>query len=386
MAVTVAVSGLAVAASSCRSLTATCQADPARLSLTGAEFGQAVVAVLAVLAISTEFDTGMIRVMFAALPGRCGVLAAKAVVLAGLVLPAAVIAMVVSQLTGRLVLPGNGFTAAHGYAALSLGDPAVLRATLGSALYLTLVALLSLGVATIVRDSAVAAGVVLALLYLFPIVITVVGDPRWQRHLEQIGPMSAGHAIQTTVNVASLPLSPWAGRRASRVGSRRAAPGRRAARAARHMTRPGAGGTSLMSRRLDRATAELAIAGLLVAVFTCGLGVLAALVPVGHGIAAKNGGWFTPAVVGGVFMFHPLLVAVPWAACFVLGLLDWRRPWRAEHLDLLALAGFFPVAMLLSDDLSQASLWLAAVCLGWLLAGMAGAALGLWRMPDCARP
>ena len=84
VAVTVAVSGLAVAASSCRSLTATCQADPARLSLTGAEFGQAVVAVLAVLAISTEFDTGMIRVTFAALPGRCVVLAAKAVVLAGL--------------------------------------------------------------------------------------------------------------------------------------------------------------------------------------------------------------------------------------------------------------------------------------------------------------
>lgn len=148
------------------------------------------------------------------------------------------------------------------------------------------------------------------------------------------------------------------------------------------MTRPGAGGTSPMNRRLDRATAELAIVGLLVAVFTCGLGVLAALVPVGHGIAAKNGGWFTPAVVGGVFTLHPLLVAVPWAACFVLGLLDWRRPWRAEHLDLLALAGFFPVAMLLSDDLSQAGLWLAAVCLGWLLARTAGAALGLWQMPE----
>jgi ABC-2 type transport system permease protein len=57
----------------------------------------------------------------------------------------------------------------------------------------------------------VAVGTVLALLYLFPIVTGVVGDPRWQRHLEQIGPMSAGLAIQATVNVASLPLSPWAG-------------------------------------------------------------------------------------------------------------------------------------------------------------------------------
>jgi hypothetical protein len=46
---------------------------------------------------------------------------------------------------------------------------AALRATSGSALYLALIALLSLGVAAIVRDSAIASGTVLALLYLFPI-------------------------------------------------------------------------------------------------------------------------------------------------------------------------------------------------------------------------
>ena len=136
-----------------------------------------------------------------------------------------------------------------------------------------------------------------------------------------------------------------------------------------------------MSRRLAQA-AERAILGLLVFGFICGLGVLAALVPVGHGFVPRGGGWFTPAVVGGAFTLHPLLVAVPSAACFVLGLLDWRRPWRVEHLDLLALAGFFPVAMLLSDDLSQAGLWLAAVCLGWLFSRMLGVAFGMWRMPE----
>jgi hypothetical protein len=136
-----------------------------------------------------------------------------------------------------------------------------------------------------------------------------------------------------------------------------------------------------MSRRPHRA-GELAIAGLLVSVFIGGLGVLAALVPVGHGFVPKGGGWFTPAVAGGAFTVHPLLFAVPSAACFVLGLLDWRRPWRVEHLDLLALAGFFPVAMLLSDDLSQAGLWLAAACLGWLFARMLGAAFGKWPMPQ----
>jgi hypothetical protein len=149
----------------------------------------------------------------------------------------------------------------------------------------------------------------------------------------------------------------------------------------RHLTERPPGHTPRMSRRLDRA-AERAILGLLVFGFICGLAVLAALVPVGHGFVPKGGGWFTPAVVGGAFTLHPLLIAVPSAACFVLGLLDWRRPWRVEHLDLLALAGFFPVAMLLSDDLSQAGLWLAAVCLGWLFSRMLGVAFGTWRMPE----
>jgi hypothetical protein len=149
----------------------------------------------------------------------------------------------------------------------------------------------------------------------------------------------------------------------------------------RHITDWPASHTPRISRRPGRA-GERAIAGLVVLVFICGLGVLAALVPAGHGFVPKGGGWFTPAVAGGAFTLHPLLIAVPWAACFVLGLLDWRRPWRAGHLDLLALAGFIPVAMLLSDDAWQAGLWLAAVCLGWLFARMLGAAFGAWPMPE----
>jgi glycosyl transferase family 87 len=135
------------------------------------------------------------------------------------------------------------------------------------------------------------------------------------------------------------------------------------------------------ARRLGR-TSELAIAGLVVFVFIGGLAALAALVPVGHGFVPKGGGWFRPAVAGGAFTVHPLFIAVPWAACFVLGLFDWRHPLRVGQLDLLALAGFFPMAMLISDDASRVGLGLAAACLGWLLCRMAGAALGIWRMPE----
>src|SRR3984885_16113390 len=145
----------------------------------------------------------------------------------------------------------------------------------------------------------------------------------------------------------------------------------------RHPTDRPPAHTPLMSRRLDRA-AERAVLGLLVFGFTCGLGVLAVLVPVGHGFVPKGGGWFRPAVAGGAFTVYPLFIAVPWAACFVLGLFDWRHPLRVGQLDLLALAGFFPVAMLISDDASRAGLWLAAACLRWLGCRMGGAALGVW--------
>ena len=77
--------------------------------------------------------------------------------------------------------------------------------------YLMLVAVLGLGVTAVVRDSAVATGVVLGLLYLFPIAAMAVGNQTVARRLEQIGPMSAGLDSQTTVDLHSLPLAPWAG-------------------------------------------------------------------------------------------------------------------------------------------------------------------------------
>jgi ABC-2 type transport system permease protein len=209
VAVTAGVSAAASAAATCPS--GGCQVDPAKLSLTGVQAGQAVVAIIAVLAISSEYSTGMIRITLTAIPRRQTVLATKAAVTGGLVLAAGAIAVLVSVLAGQLILPGHGFTPAHGYLPLSLGDGPMLRAACGSVLYLELIALLSLGVATAVRDAAVAIGMVLALLYMFPIVSAVVTNPSWHRHLEQISPMSAGLDIQATTGLRSLPLSPWAG-------------------------------------------------------------------------------------------------------------------------------------------------------------------------------
>jgi ABC-2 type transport system permease protein len=170
--------------------------DPTRLSLTGVDVGQAVVAVLAVLVISAEYGTGMIRTTLAAVPSRTTVLTAKAAVLTATVLATGAVAVLGSLLAGD-VRP------------LTAG--ATVRAAVGSVLYLALIALLSLGVATAVRDAATAIGTVLGLLYLFPVLGLAVTSPGWHRHLQQIAPMTAGLEIQASTGLSHLPVSPWAG-------------------------------------------------------------------------------------------------------------------------------------------------------------------------------
>ena len=185
--------------------------DITKLSLAGIYVGQAIVAVFAVQSISGEYSTGMIRVTLTAIPRRPTFLAAKAAVLTALIVAAGAVAVLGSVLAGRLILPNNGFTAAHGYAPVSLTHGLTLRAAAGTVLYLALIALLSLGVGTAVRESAVAIGIVLGLLYVFPILAALVGDPQLKRHLQQIAPMTAGLAIQATTTLRHLPIAPWAG-------------------------------------------------------------------------------------------------------------------------------------------------------------------------------
>jgi ABC-2 type transport system permease protein len=209
VALMAAVGAIAANATACAGRN--CQIDPAQVSLTGIYLSQAVVAIVAVTSFSGEYSTGMIRLTLTAIPRRWQVLSAKAVVTGAATAAAGLVAVAGSLLIGRVLLYGHGITPAHGYEALSLGNTAVLRAAAGSVLYLVLIALLGLGVAAAVRDSATSIGLVLGLLYLFPIITSFVGDPHWQRHMNQISPMTAGLYITATTNLRSLPLTPWQG-------------------------------------------------------------------------------------------------------------------------------------------------------------------------------
>jgi ABC-2 type transport system permease protein len=207
--VTVTVAVAVAAASAARCNSAGCGIDPATVSFSGIYPGQAVAAVAGVLAIGNEYSTGMIKLSLTAMPGRLTWFCAKAAVLTVPVLAASALAVAGAALAGRLILPGHGFTPAHGYASLTSATD--IRAAAGAVLYLTLIALLSLGLAAAVRDSAVAIGLVLGVLYLFPIAADVISNPPLSRHLDQIGPLPAGLDAQATTGLNSLPLTPWQG-------------------------------------------------------------------------------------------------------------------------------------------------------------------------------
>ncbi|MFC6082745.1 ABC transporter permease [Sphaerisporangium aureirubrum] len=200
----------AVTTAQCPTVT-TCFEDTARLSLRGVWLSQAVVVVLAVLLMSNEYGNGMIRTTLAAMPRRVMVLFTKAAVVVGIVFATGVAGVAGSLLVGGVIMPRNGFTPENGYPPLSLADGPTLRAVVGSVLYLALIALLSLGVSTVLRDTAVSITAVLTLLYVIPVISTFVTDPQWLGVLQRLSPMTAGLAIQATRNLDLLPIGPWPG-------------------------------------------------------------------------------------------------------------------------------------------------------------------------------
>ncbi|MCP2334801.1 ABC transporter permease [Actinomadura rupiterrae] len=179
--------------------------DLPKLALGGVQYGQVTMVVLACLAVGAEYGTGTIGPTLVAMPNRFRVFAAKTLVVAAAAAAVGALGTAASLVIGRLVMSSDGLPP------LPLSDGPTLRAALGTVLYLALVALLSLGLATALRDSGVAVITVLSILYAMPIATRLVSSEHWKRRLEKYAPMKAGLSIQSTKNLAALPLSPWHG-------------------------------------------------------------------------------------------------------------------------------------------------------------------------------
>jgi ABC-2 type transport system permease protein len=187
--------------------------DVVMLSLSGIYLSQIAVVALAVTAVTSEYATGTIRTSFIANPRRRTVLCAKAAVVGATVLAVGVVATAASYLAGRAILPGNGFTAANGYPPPSLAEAPTLRAVLGGAVYLALLALLSLGAGAILRHTAAAISAMLALLFVPLLALSFLPPGLWEP-VQRFAPLTAGLAVQSTTGSLEL----IAGRAARPVG------------------------------------------------------------------------------------------------------------------------------------------------------------------------
>ncbi|MFL6072640.1 MAG: hypothetical protein ACJ73S_04505 [Mycobacteriales bacterium] len=123
-------------------------------ALAGVSVGLLGLGVLGVLVITGEFTSGAIRSTFAVAPRRTLVLAAKAAVFGGMALAAGELAAFIAFVAGTATLPAR-------ITAPPLGQGAVFRAVALSGVGLCLVALLGLGLGTIVRHTGAAVGVLL---------------------------------------------------------------------------------------------------------------------------------------------------------------------------------------------------------------------------------
>jgi ABC-type transport system involved in multi-copper enzyme maturation permease subunit len=141
--------------------------DPASTSLIGVFLGQFTLGVLGVLAMSGEYGSGTIRATFSAAPRRPLALGAKAAVFGLLALVVAEVVAFASFLLGQALLTAP---ATHA----TLGTPGALRQVVGSGLYLCVIGLLGLGLATIIRHTAGAISAFVGILLVLPIIVAAL--------------------------------------------------------------------------------------------------------------------------------------------------------------------------------------------------------------------
>lgn len=168
----------------------------------GAQLGELALTVLGVLVITAEFSTGMIRATVLAAPRRTPVLAAKAAVLAAVVL-------VMSEIIAWICF-FVGCAIAHRHVTVTLSTPGSLRAILGFGAVMAMTALIALALGALLRHTAAALSVALGLNLVVPGLLALVPGSLG-RHLTYAMPQRAGQLIMDRTEEINTPYSQWAG-------------------------------------------------------------------------------------------------------------------------------------------------------------------------------
>jgi len=175
--------------------------DPTSVSLTGSTFAMLVLGTLGVLLMSGEYGTGMIRSTFAAVPSRLPVLWAKATVFIAVVLPLTLAASLLAFLGGQAIIGSGG---------ASLSDPGVLRAVIGTAVFLTGAGLIGIMLGALLRSTPAAITTYFGAMFLLDGVVQILLPSSWRDSVGPYLPAAAGDAFGS-VTQSTGSLGPWSG-------------------------------------------------------------------------------------------------------------------------------------------------------------------------------
>ncbi|MEH6378509.1 ABC transporter permease [Streptomyces sp. KLMMK] len=173
--------------------------DPTFTSFAGMGLGQLAMIVFGVLVVSNEYSTGMIRTSLAAVPQRGTFLFSKIAV-------ATLIAFVIAMLTSFVsFFVGQSMLGSH---RTSIDAAGVLRAVIGGGLYMTLIAVFSMGIAAMLRSPMLSLGI---LMPFFFIISSILGAVEATKKVGQYLPDQAGHKVMQVVSFDDAPYGPWGG-------------------------------------------------------------------------------------------------------------------------------------------------------------------------------
>ncbi|MFJ5288096.1 MULTISPECIES: ABC transporter permease subunit [unclassified Streptomyces] len=174
--------------------------DPTSVSFAGIVLGQLALIVFGVLVVSNEYSTGMIRMSLAAVPQRATFYFSKIVVATVLAFVVGVVTSFATYFLGQALL---GSHRSH------IGDPGVLRAVFGAALYMTLITMFSMGIASLLRSPMLSLGILMPFFFL---ISNILGSVSATKKVGEYLPDQAGRQITQVVSSShDAPYGPWAG-------------------------------------------------------------------------------------------------------------------------------------------------------------------------------
>jgi len=177
--------------------------DPVNNGFTGLALAQLAAAAIGVLAVTSEYSSGMIRATLAAAPGRVRLALAKGAVLAAVVLVIGEVLAFVTFFASEAMLHAPVPRA-------TLATPGALRAVLLAGAYLALVALIGLGTGLIIRHSAAAITALCVVILLLP-ALTLPFSMSVQHATQKFLPEIIAENSLTAVKPIPYSLTPWAG-------------------------------------------------------------------------------------------------------------------------------------------------------------------------------